>query len=59
MYKTKYTWNEDTIDHFVQLQSTLTTNEVYDKILEFVQLDCNCEDFETEDMLKNNYYANY
>jgi hypothetical protein len=56
MYESKYTWNEDTIDYFVQLQSTLTANEVYEKIQEFVERDCSCEDYETEDMLALDLY---
>jgi len=56
MYESKYTWNEDTIDYFVQLQSTLTANEVYERIQEFVECECSCEDFETEDMLTLDLY---
>ena len=41
-------WNEDTIDHFKFISGYATVNEVYTMIEEFVEIDCQLEDGETE-----------
>ena len=46
--KPLYYWNEDTIDHFEFISGYATVNEVYNMIKEFVELDCQLEDGETE-----------
>jgi len=47
----EYKWNEDTINHFDFVSSYATMNEVYDMIKEFVEIDCQLEDGETEQEL--------
>jgi len=44
----EYKWNEDTIDHFDFISSYTTMDEVYTMIKEFVEIDCQLEDGETE-----------
>ena len=46
--KPLFYWNEDTINHFEFISSYATVNEVYNMIKEFVELDCQLEDGETE-----------
>tara|TARA_R110002020_G_scaffold466421_1_gene688949 strand:+ start:332 stop:523 length:192 start_codon:yes stop_codon:yes gene_type:complete len=44
----EYIWSEDTLNHFEFISSYSTENKVYDMIKEFVELDCQLEDGETE-----------
>ena len=50
----EYKWNEDTIDHFDFVSGYATMNEMYNMIKEFVELDCQLEDGETEKDLVDN-----
>ena len=50
----KYKWNEDTLNHFEFISSYATVNEVYTMIEEFVEIDCQLEDGETEKDLVDN-----
>jgi len=49
----KFTWNEDTLDHFKFMSSYATKSEVQKEVQEFVEIDCHLEDGETEEMLVN------
>ena len=42
----KYTWNEDTIDHFKFIANYDTKEKVLYEITEFVEIDCQLEDNE-------------
>ena len=44
----EYKWNEDTLNHFEFISDYATVNEVYNMIKEFVELDCQLEEGETE-----------
>lgn len=44
----EYKWNEDTIDHFKFISGYATVDEVYNMIKEFVEIDCQLEEGETE-----------
>ena len=44
----EYIWSEDTLNPFEFISSYSTENKVYDMIREFVELDCQLEDGETE-----------
>ena len=44
-------WNEDTIDHFKFISGYAEIEEVYNMIEEFVEIDCQLEDGETEQEL--------
>ena len=44
-------WNEDTIDHFKFISGYAEIEEVYAMIKEFVEIDCQLEDGETEQEL--------
>tara|TARA_R110000782_G_scaffold15797_1_gene45844 strand:+ start:248 stop:433 length:186 start_codon:yes stop_codon:yes gene_type:complete len=56
MYKTKYTWNEDTLDHFHHAMFWKPARQVYEEIQEFVECDCQLEDNETEQDLIDDLY---
>jgi len=47
----KYEWNEDILIHLEFISSYATVNEVYNMIKEFVEIDCQLEDGETEEDL--------
>jgi len=53
MQTTKFTWNEDTLNHFKFMSSYATKSEVQKEVQEFVEIDCHLEDGETEEMLVN------
>jgi hypothetical protein len=42
----KYTWNEDTLDHFKFIANYDTKEKVLYEITEFVEIDCQLEDNE-------------
>ncbi len=49
----KYTWNEETVEHF-KFESFYENREKIEKrIREFVELECDLEDGETEEDLAN------
>lgn len=47
-------WGEDTIDHFRLVSSYLPRFRVEDKIREFVEIDCELMDGDSEEYLVNN-----
>jgi len=48
MKTTKYYFNPETINHFQFLSSYISGEDLYEKIQEFVEIDCTLEDGETE-----------
>ena len=50
----EYKWNEDTIAHFKFISGYAEIEEVYTMIEEFVEVDCQLEDGETEKDLVDN-----
>jgi len=56
MSKSKYTWNHDTINHFQYMSSYLSGKEIYEMVQDFVAVDCQLEDGDTEDMLVQDLY---
>jgi hypothetical protein len=44
----KYTFNEDTVDHFKFMSSYASKEEVYSEIEEFVENNCTLEENEVE-----------
>ena len=44
----EYKWNEDTLSYFEFASCYTTMDEVYDMIKEFVEVDCQLEEGETE-----------
>ena len=40
-------WNEDTLNHFVELSKTATMAELSVEVISFVSADCDLEDCET------------
>ena len=44
----EYEWNEDTLSYFEFASCYTTMNEVYNMIKEFVKVDCQLEEGETE-----------
>ena len=48
-----YYWNEETISHFQFVSNYISKNEVFEQILEFVEIDCQMEVGDTEEMLAN------
>ena len=56
MKTTKYYFNPDTISHFQFLSSYLSGEDLYEKIQEFVEIDCTLEDGETEVELAEDLY---
>ncbi len=51
-----YLWNEETINYFQFTSSYISGEELYEKIQEFVEIDCVLEDGETEEDLVNDLY---
>ena len=49
----KYYFNPETINHFQFISSYLSGEELYEKIQEFVEIDCILEDGETEEEIVN------
>jgi hypothetical protein len=56
MSKSKYTWNHDTINHFQYMSSYLSSKEIYEMVQDFVAVDCQLEDGDTEEMLVQDLY---
>lgn len=56
MSKSKYTWNHDTINHFQFMSSYLSSKEIYEMVQDFVAVDCQLEDGDTEEMLVQDLY---
>ena len=56
MSKSKYTWNHDTINHFQHMSSYLSGKEIYEMVQDFVAVDCQLEDGDTEEMLVEDLY---
>ena len=52
----KYYFNPATISHFQFLSSYLSGEDLYEKIQEFVEIDCTLEDGETEEELAEDLY---
>ena len=52
----KYTWSEDTLDYFHHAMKTKSSSQVYKEIQEFVEIDCQLEDDETEQDLIDDLY---
>ena len=48
-----YYWNEETISHFQFVSNYISKNEVLKQIQEFVEIDCQLEIGDTEEMLVN------
>ena len=55
-YMSKYTWNPETINHFQFMSSYVSGEEIYEAVQEFVEVDCQLEDGDTEDMLVQDLY---
>ena len=49
----KYYFNPETINHFQFISSYLSGEELYERIQEFVEIDCILEDGETEEEIVN------
>ena len=49
----KYSWNEDTVDHFKFESYYESREEIEQRIKEFVEIDCIPEDGESEEDLVN------
>ena len=56
VYGYKYTWSDDTLDYFHHAMNTKPSSQVYKEIQEFVEIDCQLEDDETEEMLVDDLY---
>lgn len=56
MSKSKCTWNHDTINHFQYMSSYLSGKEIYEMVQDFVAVDCQLEDGDTEEMLVEDLY---
>ena len=54
----EYKWNEDTINHFKFISGYAEIEEVYTMIEEFVEIDCQLEESETEKDLVDNLMKN-
>ena len=52
----KYTWSEDTLDYFHHAMTINPARQVYEEIQEFVEIDCQLEDDETEQDLIDDLY---
>jgi hypothetical protein len=48
-----YDWNEETLEHFRDVMSYSSKQQLIDKVLRFVRVDCSLEDNETEMDLVN------
>jgi hypothetical protein len=53
MSESKFYWDSDTIDHFKFEASYLSKEELVKSVTEFVEIDCDLEEGETEEMLVN------
>jgi len=49
----KYYWNEETVDHFKFISNYENRVNVENQIREFVEIDCDIEEGETEEELVN------
>jgi len=49
----KYYWNEETVDHFKFISNYENRVDVESQIREFVEIDCDIEEGETEEELVN------
>lgn len=56
MSKNKYTWNADTINHFQFMSNYASGEEVYEAVQVFVEVDCQLESGDTEEMLVQDLY---
>ena len=56
MTKSKYTWNPETINHFHYMSSYISSKEIYEMVQDFVAVDCQLEDGDTEEMLVDDLY---
>lgn len=54
MAASKVYWNPETINHFQFISSYLSGEELYEKVQEFVEVDCVMQDGDTEEELINN-----
>jgi len=45
----KYEWNEDTINHFKFESSYIGRNVIYQKIVDFIDVECQLEDGDDEE----------
>ena len=50
---TTYDWSEETLEHFRDVMSYSSKQQLADKVLRFVMVDCSIEDGETEIDLVN------
>jgi len=56
MSKNKYTWNPETINHFQFMSSYVSGEEIYEAVQAFVEVDCQLESGDTEEMLVQDLY---
>ena len=56
MAKSKYKWNHETINHFQYMSSYISGKEIYEMVQDFVAVDCQLEDGDTEEMLVDDLY---
>ena len=47
-------WNPETINHFQFISSYLSGEELYEKVQEFIEVDCVMQNGDTEEELINN-----
>ncbi len=49
-----YHWNEDTLRHFQFISNYTSRNEILKQVVEFVEIDCQLEEGDTEkDLVEN------
>ncbi len=49
-----YHWNEDTLRHFKLISNYTSRNEILKQVVEFVEIDCQLEEGDTEkDLVEN------
>tara|TARA_B100000497_G_scaffold86357_1_gene96253 strand:+ start:661 stop:843 length:183 start_codon:yes stop_codon:yes gene_type:complete len=53
MKTTKYYWNPETINHFQFMSSYLSGEDILEIVQDFVEVDCDIEEGETEEDLVN------
>tara|TARA_R100001198_G_C5072559_1_gene117970 strand:+ start:93 stop:275 length:183 start_codon:yes stop_codon:yes gene_type:complete len=53
MKTTKYYWNPETINHFQFMSSYLSGEDILEMVQDFVEVDCDIEEGETEEDLVN------
>lgn len=56
MTTSKYNWNPETINHFLYMSSYISSKEIYEMVQDFVAVDCQLEDGDTEEMLVDDLY---